>query len=41
MYKRQGLDSAGVGAVFNDMLANPTELVGWMLVVIVLSLIHI
>lgn len=32
-----GLDSAGVGAVFNDMLANPTELVGWMLVVIVLG----
>ena len=32
-----GLDSAGVGAVFNGMLANPTELVGWMLVVIVLG----
>ena len=32
-----GLDSAGVGSVFNDMLANPTELVGWMLVVIVLG----
>ena len=32
-----GLDSAGVGEVFNAMLANPTELVGWMLVVIVLG----
>ena len=32
-----GLDSAGVGAVFNGMLTNPTELVGWMLVVIVLG----
>lgn len=32
-----GLDSAGVGEVFNSMLANPTELVGWMLVVIVLG----
>ncbi|BAK43570.1 sodium-dependent transporter [Eggerthella sp. YY7918] len=32
-----GLDSAGVAAVFGDMLANPTELIGWMLVVIVLG----
>ena len=32
-----GLDSAGIGEVFNAMLANPTELVGWMLVVIVLG----
>lgn len=32
-----GLDSAQVGQVFGAMLANPTELIGWMLVVIVLG----
>ncbi len=32
-----GLDSAGVAQVFGDMLANPTELIGWMFVVIVLG----
>lgn len=34
-----GLDATGVGGVFADMLANPFELVGWMLVVIVIGLV--
>ncbi|WP_165170374.1 sodium-dependent transporter [Adlercreutzia sp. ZJ242] len=34
-----GLDAAGVGGVFSSMLANPVELVGWMLAVIVIGLI--
>ncbi|MCI8468606.1 MAG: sodium-dependent transporter [Eggerthellaceae bacterium] len=33
-----GLDAEGVGAVFGAMLANPSELVGWMLAVIVIGL---
>ncbi len=34
-----GLDTAGVGNVFGDMLANPFELIGWMLVVIIIGLV--
>lgn len=34
-----GLDAAGVGNVFGDMLANPFELIGWMLVVIIIGLV--
>lgn len=32
-----GLESAAVGQVFSDMLANPTEQIGWMIVVVVLG----
>ena len=32
-----GLDSAGVSGVFDAMLANPGEMIGWMLAVVVLG----
>ena len=32
-----GMDTEAVGGVFNSMLANPSELVGWMLVTIMLG----
>ncbi len=32
-----GLDTAGVAQVFSDMLANPGELVGWMLAVVAIG----
>lgn len=32
-----GMDTEAVGGVFNGMLANPSELVGWMLVTIMLG----
>lgn len=32
-----GLDAQGVGAVFTGMLANPAELIGWMLAVVVIG----
>lgn len=32
-----GLDAAGVGGVFNDMLAQPGPMIGWMLVVTLLG----
>ena len=34
-----GLDAAAVGNVFTNMLANPGEMVGWMLVVVVLGFV--
>ena len=34
-----GLDAAVVGNVFTNMLANPGEMVGWMLVVVVLGFV--
>ncbi len=34
-----GLDAAAVGNVFTSMLANPGEMVGWMLVVVVLGFV--
>ncbi len=33
----EGLDAEGVGGVFATMLGNPTELIGWMLAVIVIG----
>lgn len=32
-----GLDSAGVANVFGAMLANPTELIGWMIAVVLIG----
>ena len=34
-----GLDAAGVGNVFTSMLANPGEMVGWMLAVVVIGFV--